>query len=103
MEHNHIQKLYLERRPYRLTVCCWLTCYLYSVTGNTGHVSGQQDQYGSSVLLLGLKVFFCGEVNHLHDDTAAGQHRLVRRACLRHHNGPTATWADIKKDKEQKT
>lgn len=55
-----------------------MTWYLYSVVGDTGDVFGQQDQDGSSVLPLGLEVFLCGEVQHLHDDAAAGQHRLVR-------------------------
>lgn len=45
--------------------------------GDARDIFGQQDQYGSSVLPLGLKVFLSGEVQHLHDDTAAGQHRLV--------------------------
>lgn len=71
-----------------------MTCYLHRLVGDTGDIFGQQDQYGSSVLPLGLEVFLRGEVQHLHDDTAAGQHRLVRRASLRHHDGSTATSVD---------
>lgn len=46
--------------------------------GDTGDIFWQQDQDGSSILPLGFKVFVCGEVQHLHDDTAASQHRLLR-------------------------
>ena len=47
--------------------------YPYGVMRDAGDIFWQQDQYGSCALLLGLEVFLCGEVLHLHDDTAAGQ------------------------------
>lgn len=69
------------------------SAYLDALLGKAGDVFGQQDEDGCSVLLLGLEVFLCGEVGHLHDHTAAGQNRLVGRARLRHHDGPAAACA----------
>lgn len=46
--------------------------YLYCIVRDTGNVLGQQDQDGSCILSLGLGVFFCCEVFHLHYHTAAG-------------------------------
>lgn len=75
-----------------LAACPEATCYLYWIVGDGRDICGQQDEDGSSILPLGLEVFLCGEVHHLHDDAAAGQHRLVCWACLRPQDGSTATW-----------
>lgn len=66
---------------------------LDALWGKAGDVLGQQDEYGSGVLSLSLQVFLGGEVGHLHDHAAAGQHWLVGRARLGHHDGPAAAYA----------
>lgn len=72
------------------------TCHLYAFMGDAGDVLRQQDENSSCTLSLSFSVLFSCEVLHLHDDTAAGQHRLIGGPGLCHHNSSAATSAHKK-------